>query len=77
MRIQTWARSRCEKLINNTASTRHRDPQKLLEETFATYMLALRSRRGNVVGKILRSRAFAGELAVNELYNVLCTRHLQ
>jgi hypothetical protein len=53
--------------VNN----RHQDPLRLLEETFSTYMLALRSRSGNVVGKLLRSRAWADELAVNELYNIL------
>ena len=53
------------------ANNRHRDPLRLLEETFSTYMLALRSRSGNVVGKLLRGRAWADELAVNELYNIL------
>lgn len=56
--------------INN----RHQDPLRLLEETFSTYMLALRSRSGNVVGKLLRGRAWADELAVNELYNILRKR---
>lgn len=53
------------------ANNRHHDPLRLLEETFSTYMLALRSRSGNVVGKLLRGRAWADELAVNELYNIL------
>ena len=42
-----------------------------LEETFAAYIVALRSRSGNVVGKILQARSSANELAVNELYNGL------
>ncbi|KAI9686233.1 MAG: hypothetical protein M1822_003889 [Bathelium mastoideum] len=42
-----------------------------LEETLAAYVLALHARKGNVVGKTLRARATADELAVNELYNVL------
>jgi hypothetical protein len=42
-----------------------------LEETLASYILALDARRGNIVGKILRGRASADELAVNELYNAL------
>ena len=43
----------------------------LLEDTFAAYIVALRSRSGNVVGKILQARACADELTVNELYNTL------
>jgi hypothetical protein len=42
-----------------------------LEETLASYVLALHARKGNIVGKVLRSRQFADELAVNELYNEL------
>ena len=42
-----------------------------LEDTFNAYIISLRSRSGNVVGKILRSRASADELIVNELYNTL------
>ena len=42
-----------------------------LEATFNAYMVALRARSGNVVGKILRGRTGADELLVNELYNIL------
>ncbi|KAL8934342.1 MAG: hypothetical protein Q9211_005276, partial [Gyalolechia sp. 1 TL-2023] len=42
-----------------------------LELTFNAYMIALQSRSGNVVGRILRNRAAADELATNELYNTL------
>lgn len=42
-----------------------------LEETLASYVLGLQHRKGNIVGKVLRSRQFADELAVNELYNAL------
>ena len=42
-----------------------------LEATLNAYMVALRARSGNVVGKILRGRAGADELLVNELYNIL------
>ena len=48
-----------------------KSPIALLEDTFASYIIALRSRSGNVVGKILQARASADELAVNELYNTL------
>ncbi|KAL8716598.1 MAG: hypothetical protein Q9225_006088 [Loekoesia sp. 1 TL-2023] len=47
------------------------NPFEGLERTFNAYVIALRSRSGNVVGRILRNRAAADELAVNELYNVL------
>ena len=43
----------------------------MLEDTFAAYIVALRSRSGNVVGRVLRSRTSADELDVNELYNTL------
>lgn len=46
-----------------------------LEDTFAAYVVALRSRSGNVVGKVLRGRAGADELVVNELYNILGSFH--
>ncbi len=54
-----------------TTSGSYKTPLALLEETSVAYVVALRSRSGIVVGKVLRSRASADELAVNELYNVL------
>ncbi|KAI9722016.1 MAG: hypothetical protein M1812_001976 [Candelaria pacifica] len=46
-------------------------PIKRLEDTLATYTIALHARRGNVVARVLRGRAGADELAVNEVYNTL------
>ena len=57
-------------LVNAGQST-PRDSLTHLEDTFSAYMVSLRSRSGNVVGKVLRSRASADELIVNELYNTL------
>ena len=54
-----------------TAAEIYKSPLALLEDTFTAYLVALRSRSGNVVGKVLRSRATADELIVNELYNIL------
>ncbi|KAL8828719.1 MAG: hypothetical protein Q9191_002427 [Dirinaria sp. TL-2023a] len=48
-----------------------RDSLSLLEDTFAAYIVALRSRSGNIIGRVLRGRATADELKVNELYNTL------
>uniref|UniRef100_A0A093VKT5 Rho guanine nucleotide exchange factor gef2 n=1 Tax=Talaromyces marneffei PM1 TaxID=1077442 RepID=A0A093VKT5_TALMA len=42
-----------------------------LEQTLTAYILALRSRSGNIVGRSLRTRANADKSMVNELYNVL------
>jgi hypothetical protein len=43
-----------------------------LEETLASYILALQALKGNIVGKILRSRAIsADEVEVNHLYNAV------
>lgn len=55
----------------NGTLERAEDPLQLLEQTFTAYMLALRSRSGNIVGRTLRGRAGADEVAVNELYNIL------
>ncbi|ESZ89533.1 hypothetical protein SBOR_10081 [Sclerotinia borealis F-4128] len=49
--------------------TRPINPLVRLEETFTGYIAALQSRKGNVVGKNLRNRSAADELAVNALYN--------
>jgi hypothetical protein len=49
--------------------TRPTNPLVRLEETFTGYVAALQSRKGNVVGKVLRGRANADELTVNALYN--------
>jgi hypothetical protein len=40
-----------------------------LEETFTGYIAALQARKGNIVGKVLRSRGAADELAINAIYN--------
>jgi hypothetical protein len=45
------------------------NPLVRLEETFTSYIAALQSRKGNIIGKVLRSRSFADELTVNALYN--------
>lgn len=52
-------------------SAAQKDPLHSLEETFTTYIVALRSRSGNVVGRVLRGRSGADERLVNELYNIL------
>ena len=53
----------------------HRDAVRTslqyLEDTFAAYIIALRSRSGNVMGKCLQARASTDELQVNELYNAI------
>ncbi|KAI5303921.1 hypothetical protein KEM56_007052 [Ascosphaera pollenicola] len=47
------------------------DPLLALEQTFTAYIICLRSRRGNIVGRILLSRKQADPVEVNELYNIL------
>jgi len=54
-----------------TGSLDGKDSLGHLEATFTAYIVSLRSRSGNVVGKVLRGRASADELLVNELYNTL------
>lgn len=51
--------------------TETRDSLALLEDTLTTYIVALRSRSGNIVGRVLRGRSAADKLAANELYNTL------
>ena len=48
-----------------------KDSINQLEDTFNAYVLALRSRSGDMVGRYMRNRANADELMVNELYNIL------
>ena len=55
--------------FNSTSPTS--DPLFKLEETLATLVLAMQARKGNIVGRSVRARATADELAVNELYNSL------
>lgn len=58
--------------INSTRSTeRPTSSMKRLEDTLSTYLLALQHRKGNIVGRSLKMRGMADELAVNELYNSL------
>lgn len=58
-------------LVATGDSPAQKDPLLSLEDTFTTYIVALRSRSGNVVGRVLRGRAGADERLVNELYNIL------
>jgi hypothetical protein len=58
-------------IVGNVDTSGTSDPFRRLEETFEAYTLALHLRRGNVVERILRGRAAADELSVNELYNTL------
>ena len=60
------------KSMASVRSTEHlASPLKRLEDALSTYMLALQARKGNIVGRSLKMRASADELAVNELYNNL------
>ncbi|MCJ1476769.1 hypothetical protein MMC13_005438 [Lambiella insularis] len=54
-----------------TGQSNPRNSLAYLEDTFNAYIVSLRSRSGNFVGKVLRGRASADELIVNELYNTL------
>ena len=49
----------------------YQNPLALLEESLKTYIVALHSRSGNIVGRVLRGRATLDELTVNELYNAI------
>ncbi|KAF2754360.1 hypothetical protein EJ05DRAFT_456469 [Pseudovirgaria hyperparasitica] len=55
----------------SSTPTRTAESMSKLEDTLCAYLLALHSRKGNVVGKNIRNRATADELVVNELYNAL------
>jgi hypothetical protein len=52
-------------------NTKPDDQLQKLEQTLTTYILSLRSRSGNIVGRSLRARASGDKSMVNELYNVL------
>ncbi|KAF1994451.1 hypothetical protein P154DRAFT_527085 [Amniculicola lignicola CBS 123094] len=55
--------------FNNNATPT--DSLAKLEETLATLILSLHARKGNIVGRSVRARAVADDLAVNEVYNSL------
>lgn len=57
--------------VLNSDQNVYKSPLALLEDTFIAYLISLRSRSGNVVGRTLRNRAAANELTVNEVYNSL------
>ncbi|GAM85001.1 hypothetical protein ANO11243_030040 [Dothideomycetidae sp. 11243] len=46
-------------------------PNKRLEDTLSTYLLAIQARKGNVVGRVVMARANANPVQVNDLYNAL------
>lgn len=58
------------KLVGNNQEDSS-DSLQMLEQTLTAYVLSLRSRAGNIVGRTLKSREFADQVAVNDLYNVL------
>lgn len=55
--------------VSRAANEEPVNPLVRLEETFTGYIRAIISRKGNVVGKVLRNRATADELSVNAIYN--------
>ncbi|KAF2121430.1 hypothetical protein BDV96DRAFT_594630 [Lophiotrema nucula] len=59
------------KTIGFNANATPMDSLVKLEETLATLILALHARKGNIVGRSVRARSVADDLAVNELYNSL------
>ena len=57
--------------VGASDNTSSRETLTGLEDTLAAYLSALRSRSGNVIGKVLSGRSAADELSVNRLYNTL------
>lgn len=54
---------------NTVDESRPVNPLVRLEETFTGYIAALQTRKGNILGKVLRNRANADELSINAIYN--------
>jgi hypothetical protein len=52
-----------------TGDEKPTNPLVRLEETFTGYIAALQARKGNIIGRVLRSRVAADELAINAVYN--------
>jgi hypothetical protein len=52
-----------------TGDEKPTNPLVRLEETFTGYIAAIQARKGNIVGRLLRSRGTADELAINAVYN--------
>ena len=55
--------------VRAAADGRPDNPLVRLEETFTGYIAALQSRKGNIIGKLLRGRVMADELSINAIYN--------
>ena len=55
--------------VRAAADERPVNPIVRLEGTFTGYVAALQSRKGNVIGRALRNRGAADELAINAIYN--------
>jgi hypothetical protein len=55
--------------LRTAGDERPTNPLVRLEETFTGYIAALQARKGNIIGKLLRSRGAADELAINAIYN--------
>lgn len=58
-------------VVGSTASEQAEESLQLLEQTFTAYILSLRSRSGNIIGRTLRGRENADKVMVNDLYNAL------
>lgn len=58
-------------LVDFDLRPKAKNPLFSLETTFATYVLAIRMRKDDVIAKAVARRALAPEAEVNELYNVL------
>jgi hypothetical protein len=52
-----------------TGDEKPTNPLVRLEETFTGYIAALQARKGNIIGRVLRSRGGADELTINAIYN--------
>ena len=57
-------------IVHSTSPLEHGSIDSL-ETTLNTYIIALHSRAGNIVGRVLRNRRAGDELKVNELYNAV------
>lgn len=62
--------SKVAMVVNDTSHLKG-DPFASLEHTLMCYLLALKARKGNIVGSVVARRAMADEAAVNQLYNAL------
>ena len=61
-------------IVVNEAATETNTSFTSLDTALETFVLGLRARKGNIIGRVITNRASADEVTVNQLYNAIVER---